>query len=622
MFTATDNVAVTGYLLTETATAPVSGAGGWTLAAPTSYIFAGIPDGIATVKSLYAWAKDAAGNVSLSTTASTTITLPDATKPTVTGFTIPATGTSLEVSISTLTATDNVAVTGYLLTEQPPLPSASASDWSSTKPASYIFSNIPDGIPTAKTLFAWTKDAAGNISFSVTATTTITLPDVTKPSVTGFTLPSTANTATVAIATLSATDNAAVTGYMLTESAAMPLATDVNWSATKPATYTFASIPDGIATVKSLFAWAKDAAGNVSASATASTTITLPDITKPIVTGFTIPLAGTSVTLSIPTFTATDNVAVTGYMLNETATAPLSTDANWSDTKPEMHTFSAVPDGIATAKSLYAWVKDAAGNVSLSATANTTITLADVTKPTVTGFTVPVTGTSLVAPVSTFNATDNVAVTGYLLTETATAPAASAGGWSATAPEIYTFTNIPDGIATVKSLYAWAKDAVGNVSTYSTASTTITLPDVTRPTVTSFTIPGTSPLVVTVTTFNTSDNVAVTGYCITATDSESACSWSPTTQTSYTFTTAGSKSLYAWAKDGSGNISLPVSANVTVSAKPGDSDGDGSVSIAEVQSAINMFLGLNEVQVCVDADNSGAVSISEVQKVINGFLGL
>jgi hypothetical protein len=54
----------------------------------------------------------------------------------------------------------------------------------------------------------------------------------------------------------------------------------------------------------------------------------------------------------------------------------------------------------------------------------------------------------------------------------------------------------------------------------------------------------------------------------------------------------------------------------------GDCNGDGKVSIAEVQGAINMYLGIMAVQACVDTDASGAVSIVEVQKVINGYLGL
>jgi hypothetical protein len=56
--------------------------------------------------------------------------------------------------------------------------------------------------------------------------------------------------------------------------------------------------------------------------------------------------------------------------------------------------------------------------------------------------------------------------------------------------------------------------------------------------------------------------------------------------------------------------------------KPGDCDGDGKVSIAEVQSAINMYLGLKGAEACVNTDGTVGVGIAEVQKVINGYLGL
>lgn len=55
---------------------------------------------------------------------------------------------------------------------------------------------------------------------------------------------------------------------------------------------------------------------------------------------------------------------------------------------------------------------------------------------------------------------------------------------------------------------------------------------------------------------------------------------------------------------------------------PGDCDGDGVVSIGEVQRAINMFLGVQPPACGVDLDGNGTVSIGEVQKVINSFLGL
>lgn len=54
----------------------------------------------------------------------------------------------------------------------------------------------------------------------------------------------------------------------------------------------------------------------------------------------------------------------------------------------------------------------------------------------------------------------------------------------------------------------------------------------------------------------------------------------------------------------------------------GDCDSNGIVTISEVQSAINMFLGLIPPAPCVDEDSSGNVNISEVQKTINTFLGI
>lgn len=54
----------------------------------------------------------------------------------------------------------------------------------------------------------------------------------------------------------------------------------------------------------------------------------------------------------------------------------------------------------------------------------------------------------------------------------------------------------------------------------------------------------------------------------------------------------------------------------------GDCNNNGTVSIAEVQAAINMFLGINIVQSCCDWNGDGIVDISEVQIIINKFLPL
>ena len=130
----------------------------------------------------------------------------------------------------------------------------------------------------------------------------------------------------------------------------------------------------------------------------------------------------------------------------------------------------------------------------------------DSTVPAVSAFTMPAIATALTVLVTTLAAADNVGVTGYLITGSSTAPAASATGWSATAPTSFTFAGSGS-----RTAYAWAKDASGNISASRSASVVITLPDTTLPTITVV-----SPLAgatvgasVTVTASAT-DNIAVT----------------------------------------------------------------------------------------------------------------
>ncbi|MBI5099395.1 MAG: CxxxxCH/CxxCH domain-containing protein, partial [Nitrospirae bacterium] len=80
---------------------------------------------------------------------------------------------------------------------------------------------------------------------------------------------------------------------------------------------------------------------------------------KPTVSTFTATTPSTSRNIQITDFTATDNVAVTGYMITASATPPLAGDAGWTGTAPA--TYTVVSDGTYT---LYPWAKDALGNVS------------------------------------------------------------------------------------------------------------------------------------------------------------------------------------------------------------------------------------------------------------------
>jgi hypothetical protein len=89
----------------------------------------------------------------------------DITAPTVNLFTMPTTATSSAVAVTGLTASDNIGVIGYLITESSTAPVASAIGWAASAPTSFIFSSFG-----TKTAYAWAKDAAGNVSASRSAT--------------------------------------------------------------------------------------------------------------------------------------------------------------------------------------------------------------------------------------------------------------------------------------------------------------------------------------------------------------------------------------------------------------------------------------------------------------------
>lgn len=112
------------------------------------------------------FAKDAGGLSGPVVTETYTISASDTTAP-VAALTLGA-PIGLTVPV-TLTATDDVGVTGYLVTEVDTPPEAEDAGWSGTAPGSFTFST-----PGNKTLYAWAKDAAGNVSAGVSAGVVVT----------------------------------------------------------------------------------------------------------------------------------------------------------------------------------------------------------------------------------------------------------------------------------------------------------------------------------------------------------------------------------------------------------------------------------------------------------------
>ena len=90
---------------------------------------------------------------------STSIGFVDNGAPSIT-FSIPDSSTTSNVTV-TLGASDNVGVTGYCLNETG---NSGTCVWSSLPPVTYTFSGLTDNTPTGRDLYAFSRDAAGNIS--------------------------------------------------------------------------------------------------------------------------------------------------------------------------------------------------------------------------------------------------------------------------------------------------------------------------------------------------------------------------------------------------------------------------------------------------------------------------
>ncbi|MBN1497716.1 MAG: DUF1566 domain-containing protein, partial [Spirochaetes bacterium] len=131
------------------------------------------------------------------------------------------------------------------------------------------------------------------------------------------------------------------------------------WLATAPSSYTLSG---GYGNY-TLYAWAKDGAGNVSdESANSRLAVLYLDLILPTVISFTHTAADPTTVQEIPVVLSSwDNVMVTGWMITESSTAPDAGDPGWLGAEPTTYLLKAIPG----THTLYAWVKDGAGNVSL-----------------------------------------------------------------------------------------------------------------------------------------------------------------------------------------------------------------------------------------------------------------
>jgi len=190
-----------------------------------------------------------------------------------------------------------------------------------------------------------------------------------------------------------------------------------------------------------------------------------------------------------------------------------------------------------------------ANTVVMTATLNnndtplSAVVIRDNTAPVVDTFTLPTLNNALTLPVSALVASDANGIAAYSVTESATAPAADATGWAATATTSFTFTT--DGL---KTLYAYAKDNAGNISAGKSATATI---DTAAPVVGIITSPASLVNVAAADLTFSSTDATATFECKIDTGAFAAC----TSPKSYTQLADGQHSFTVQAKDLAGNIS-------------------------------------------------------------------
>jgi len=174
---ATDAEGVTGYYAKESNTAPVSNAAGWDIVNSSTNYSDNVSFTLSSSSSVgnhsrtvYIWFKDQAGNVSSSASDGITLVVNELTPPANPSISINSgagNATSYNVYLS-ISATDNVGVTGYLTSETNTTPSNSDSGWTSITSTTSFSDNVPfllsNGNNVTRTVYVWFIDGAGNIS--------------------------------------------------------------------------------------------------------------------------------------------------------------------------------------------------------------------------------------------------------------------------------------------------------------------------------------------------------------------------------------------------------------------------------------------------------------------------
>ena len=291
--------------------------------------------------------------------------------------------TSILLSLS-LSATDNEGIVAYFVSSSNTEPNPASDGWTSIAPATSYSDTVSfnlEGATGIISIYAWFKDAAGNVSNPTFDTINVISNDASPPMNPSVLINngSSFTSSTAVILQLSADDDTGITAYYASESDTTPVASDSDWvpvsSTTNYSAAVSFTLSAGNAT-KTVIVWFKDASNNVSGSSSDSIVFSSSDLLAPVNASIIIDNNEelTESLLVDLTISASDDTGVIGYYISESSSVPLGSSSGWSIVSSATEFSAIVPytlssDGIAT---VYVWFKDAGGNVSENANSSIT----------------------------------------------------------------------------------------------------------------------------------------------------------------------------------------------------------------------------------------------------------
>lgn len=396
--------------------------------------------------------------------------LADSAAPTAPSAPSATSASSSQINVSWTAATDNIAVTNYLIER---CTGASCTTFVQVATATGV--SYSDTGLTASTTYRYrvrATDANTNPSAysSIVNATTSDSADTTAPTAPTDLTATAMSSTLISLTWTASTDNVAVTGYLVErcQGAGCSVFTQIG----TPTTTSYNENDRAPSTVYRYRVRARDAVPNYSSysSIATATTPAAGDTTAPTApTGLTAtPVSSSQINL---TWTAsTDNVAVTGYLVERCQGAGCSSFAQIAT--PTTASYSDTGRTASTSYSYRVRARDAVPNYSnYSSTVSATTPAASDTQPPTAPSALNVTAGANQIVLGWTGSTDNVAVTAYLIER---CQGAGCSGFSQIASvATTTYTDASAAAALSYSYRVRARDAVPNYSGYSNTAAAV-----------------------------------------------------------------------------------------------------------------------------------------------------